>query len=102
MIVDVSRGEVRVVGPEDLQRFHVAVAPDVADLDATLRSSGFGRLDRETGDALIAVAAVRRAVQGRVGAGWEEGFEGMLSYAASKGWLDQGRSLIRAHVEPAG
>lgn len=33
--------------------------------------------------------------------GWCEQFEGMLAYAASKGWVRED-GAIRAHVEPAG
>ena len=31
--------------------------------------------------------------------GWENGFNQMLDYATSKGWTENNRELIRAHIE---
>jgi hypothetical protein len=56
-----------------------------------------GRL--EGGDAWVAVDAVRRLAAGRVGPGWDDELVAMLEYAATKGWLDETGSTIRAHVE---
>ena len=30
-----------------------------------------------------------------------EGFDGMIGYAASKGWLNDAGTHVRAHIEPA-
>jgi len=98
-------GETASVGlaePEDCKRFHVtARGGDVAALGAGLADGGVGRL-LPSGDAMIEVAAVRRLAEGRVPADWADDFAGMLAYAGSKGWLDEGGTAIQAHVEWAG
>jgi hypothetical protein len=30
---------------------------------------------------------------------WVQGFDGMIAYAASKGWTDEAGTHVRAHVE---
>jgi hypothetical protein len=95
--VSVSDDEVTLDEPADTKAFKVVVVKD-AGVDQALRSGGWGRLD--DGEALISVEAVRRAAAGRVPAGWDEDFEGMLGYARGKGWLTSDGASIRAHLEP--
>ena len=90
--------------PDDVQRFHVSVvggdgdAPDsLAMVYAALVDAAAGRLEGD--DAWIAVDAVRRMAQGRVGPAWDADLEGMLGYARTQGWLDENGYAIRAHVE---
>lgn len=33
------------------------------------------------------------------GADWRKGCDDMLGFAASKGWVDEARQLVRAHIE---
>lgn len=85
--------------PADCGRFHLAVTGDdeAAARDA-LASTRTGRLvDRD--NAVVAVDAVRRMAQGRVGNGWESDFTAMLAYASGKGWLTDDGAGIRAHCE---
>lgn len=90
-----------VVGPdrppllaegEDCGRFSVQHLG--GDLATALESIG-GRLSDDGGDALVPVAWVRASSSAPSSA-----LDGMLAYAESKGWLDDGGALIRAHVEP--
>ncbi len=101
MVVDVDLTTdppaVLLADPEDCTAFSVRVRGDRAGLGGALESAGVGRMDGD--EALVAVDAVRRMAEGRVGAGWEGDFAGMLDFAEGKGWIaDEGRS-IRAHVE---
>ena len=99
MIVTITADAVALVDPDDVGRFHVAVAAGVTGVDAALQASGFGRLDSDT-EALISVDALRRAAAGSVGPDWAERFAGMLTYADTKGWLAEGGTAIRGHLEP--
>ena len=56
-----------------------------------------GRLEGD--DAWITIDSVRRMAKGRVGDGWDADFDGMLAFARSKGWVDEGGNTIQAHVE---
>lgn len=97
MVIVVGNAAVRLDEPEDLNGFKVRVdAGDEASAAQALASVG-RMADRET--AWIRAGAVRALAHGRVGHDWDDGFEAMLDYAASKGWLTDDRSEIQAHVE---
>ena len=85
--------------PDDCKRFHVTVlnGRDPALVFGALVDAAAGRLEGD--DAWITVDAVRRMAEGRVGPGWSDEFDGMLAYAASKGWMDGNGASIQAHVE---
>lgn len=97
MVIVVDRDSVRLDDPEDLKGFKVVVqSGDETTVAPALKS--VGRLvDRET--AWIRAGAVRALAHGRVDDDWDKGFETMLGYAASKGWLSDDGSEIQAHVE---
>lgn len=101
MYVHVNGSRITLEEPEDLARFHVLCATGTSDLAGTLSSGGWGRLD-ESGEALIAVDALRTAAAGRVGPGWDEEFAAMMAYATTKGWVTEDGGHLRAHVEVAG
>jgi hypothetical protein len=92
-----SEGVVSLDDPGDCKRFHLSARgdQDQARLGAALAESGVGRI--EGADALIEVDAIRRLAAGRVPPEWSGDFDGMLSYAKTKGWL-QG-DAIQAHIE---
>ena len=54
-----------------------------------------------TGDhAWLGVKALRTAAHAAgVAANWDEQFEGMLTFAKTKGWLSSGGTALRAHIE---
>ena len=90
---------IELAEPEDCKRFSVAArGGDQEALSAALPAHGVGRL-LASGDAMIEIAAVRRMASGRVADGWEDDLAGMLTYAGSKGWLDETGEAIQAHVE---
>lgn len=97
-----SPASVALEDPEDLRRFHVRVegTTDEAAIAGAFAATGAGRfenLDR----AFVSVEKVRELAAGRVPADWEAGFEGMLGYAAGKGWYDAAAGTIQAHCEVA-
>ncbi|MDT7704750.1 MAG: hypothetical protein QOG20_357 [Pseudonocardiales bacterium] len=47
----------------------------------------------------MAVDAVRRMAQGRVGDDWAGKFSAMLAFAGTKGWLTDDGGGIQAHCE---
>jgi hypothetical protein len=101
MFVLVTTAGVTLEEPDDLGRFHVALDPGVADLDAALRVAGWGQAQGD-GDASISVEALRTAAAAApVEPGWDARFDAMVDYARSKGWLSADGRAIQAHVEPA-
>ena len=84
--------------PLDCKAFHLEASGDQVGLGPALEATGVGRL-LPSGDAMIDVVAIRRLAGGRMPASWEPDFKAMLQYAESKGWLDEGRRAVRAHVE---
>lgn len=90
MNVVVRGGTVQLEEPDDFGSFAVRADPD-ADVDAVLRHAQAGYLD---GDARINVGWLRVAGSGTQE--WRQSLDGMLAYAASKGWLH-----VQAHVERA-
>ena len=99
MYVQVTPSEVTLEDPSNFKQFHVAVRGAAVDVGAALARSGFGSM--EGNDAMISVEAIRSAAAGRVGEGWDAGFESMLEFAGTKGWLSEDGRAVRAHVEPA-
>ena len=101
VVVDLT-GEpaaVTLAAPEDCTRFHVTVqGGDGPALVAALSSAGVGHL-LPSGDVMINTSALARLARGRVPDGWDEQFAGMLTYAQSKGWIDDTGSRIQGHVE---
>ena len=82
----------------DLRSLKVVVHPgDGGTLDAAL--DGIGRL-AETGDAFLEVAALKRlAGAAAQDPKWLAEFDAMVSYAASRGWVDDEGQALQAHCE---
>ena len=91
MKVVLRGGTVLLEETDDFGSFAVRADPDV-DADAALRCAGAGYVD---GDARIAVGWLRAAGPGTQE--WRQSLDGMLAYAASKGWLHGDH--VQAHVE---
>jgi hypothetical protein len=104
VVVNLDDGIVVLRAPEDTGSFALRVAgpPDAAPgthaehLARVLEATGVGRLGSD-GDAFVVADAVRFLAAGEVDDGWNERFETMLSYAGTKGWLDDD-GAIQAHV----
>lgn len=84
--------------PDDCTRFHVEVSADDR-LPEVLAEHDLGTLDDGGEHIHVAVGALRRLAEGRTQDDWATRFDGMLSYAASKGWLDPAGTHVRAHIE---
>ena len=71
---------------------------DRSRLTDILTGAEAGDLDGDD-DVMVRIAWLRAEAAGRVAPDWEEGFTGMLDYAERKGWLDEERHAVRAHIE---
>ncbi len=91
---------VSLAEPDDLASFKVlARGQDGDDPSLAEALEGVGTL-ADDGHAFIDVDAVRRLAGDRAqDPAWREGFDKMLAYAGSKGWMDESGTAIQAHVE---
>jgi hypothetical protein len=103
MYVEITKGGSGTLSGElceaaDLKRFSVHVGADCPDELVTnwLAASGAGH--RAGDDVAISVQWLRQRTAERP-AEWQDGFQKMLDYAATKGWMDDARTVVTAHVE---
>jgi hypothetical protein len=102
ILIDEKIDTVELAEPNDVHRFHVAIAHGTADdtAEQILESRGVGRLDPDDDDhAWVSAGRVRELAEGRVGAQWAEQFERMLESGIDHGWYDPTTQEIKAHVE---
>ena len=94
MVIVVEDGGVHMQAPSDFKAFKVVVkeGEDPAAIAVV------GRLE-DADTAWIQIEAVRRLAGNAVDQAWEEGYDEMLAYARTKGWLHDARREIQAHVE---
>lgn len=102
MYVEVSSDGARVREPETLTSLSVRAE---AGLDRAALAGALVPLGRlEGGHAWLEIEALRHAAGADVPAEsrpeWDSGFEGMIAYASSKGWVADG--AVRAHLESLG
>lgn len=97
MIIDVTHGGIALHDPRTFSDLHVAVHGDV-DLQEALTIAGAGRMDGD--DAFVSTRWVRNAISdlGLDDEEWQTGFEAMLGFARSQGWIADDGNGIRAHV----
>jgi hypothetical protein len=101
MMVDLTHSPAEVREPDDLKRLHV-LAPAGLDVDGALRASGLGSQGLD-GRVLLDVAALRGAAEALAAdPGWAAGWDAMVAYAGSKGWLAADGAALVAHVERTG
>ncbi|SDG61307.1 hypothetical protein [Klenkia brasiliensis] len=92
MQIDAHRPTAVVTDVGDLRRLEVLAPAGLADADLAHRLGDLGRLD---GDHVwLPVERLRQA--GPADGDWAAGFEAMIGYATSKGWVSDG--AVRAHV----
>lgn len=97
MVVVVAGDVVRLDEPANLEAFKVVVEKGT-EFQVMQALAQIGRMaDRDT--AWIRADAVRIMAAGRVAQDWTEQFQGVLAYAATKGWLSDDGSEVRAHIE---
>lgn len=99
MYVEVSSDGARVREPETLTSLSVRTAAGLGPAAVAAALAGLGLLDGE--HAWLGIEALRRAAGAAVPDGaraaWETGFDGMIAFATSKGWVADG--AVRAHLE---
>lgn len=89
--------------PDNCRSFSVAVpsgtTPD--DLPALLQRTGAGQLDPDGQHVHVPINTVRHLAEGHTSVGWDEDFTAMISFARTKGWVDDTAATVRGHLEPS-
>lgn len=84
--------------PDDFKSFKV-VSHGVATEDRARALDGVGRLE-DSDHAYLSIPSVLELAGARADdPEWRASFDGMVTYASSKGWLDADGGAIRAHWE---
>jgi hypothetical protein len=99
IVIDLSESRVHLRDPDDFGRFSVTVegAGDQGDLARVVGQSGLGRL-KQDGEHVVVDPVALRALAGTFATDeWDEGFAGMQTYAAGKGWVED--DGVVAHIE---
>lgn len=95
--VDVDSGAVQLLEPEVLNRFHArsrGTAAQVADTLGAERGYASSKADH----VFVSIETLK-SLADKVPEGWSKGFEAMIAYAASKGWVDDAGTHVEAHIE---
>lgn len=97
MWIEITAHEVVLADTGDFMRFHVAAPADMSmdRLDAELRASGWGRVEGER--AAISIRVLRS--HGVASPSWLTGFNSMVEFAASRGWVTADANFLLAHIE---
>ncbi|CAB4930641.1 MAG: hypothetical protein F2825_10175 [Actinobacteria bacterium] len=94
-IVLSTTADPEVTGADDLKSLDVLAPAEIPADQLTDRLAPLGTVEGD--HAWLDVARLRAA--GRPDdEQWVAGFEGMVGYAASKGWLDPAGTAVRAHL----
>jgi hypothetical protein len=93
VVIVVRDGHVVLEQPDDMTAFKVVIHGG----DPTALA-GVGRMAGRD-NAWIHFDAVRRLASGNGSATWEQDFSGMIDFARKRGWIDDERQEIQAHVE---
>ena len=101
MQIIVSNDAAVLDDPDNCRSFSVAVPSGTTsdDLSAVLQRAGAGQLDPDGQHVHVSIATVRRLAEGHTSSGWDENFAAMISYARTKGWVDDTAATVRGHLE---
>jgi hypothetical protein len=95
VVVDGASGEVRMDDAENLRGLSVELREcGATQADALLGSLGL--LDGE--HVWLDIAALRALSPLAADPEWVAGYDGVISYAETKGWIDDTGSRVRAHI----
>lgn len=98
MIVHVhSDGRLTLDEADTFTSFSV-LAPDL-ELDAIEAAFADDGEVRDPDHVWISVARLHALGDRHGGSGWREACDGMIAFATSKGWVDEAKGLVRAHIE---
>ncbi len=69
--------------------------------DAPAIAAAFGTDGEMRDDDHVWISIARLHELGEVHGsdGWREGCDGMIAFATSKGWVDEAKGLVRAHID---
>lgn len=96
MELSLGADSARLVDPEDLTGFAVVLEGDEDPSPEALAAGGvLGFGDH----AWVRTEALRRLAGPAATPEWEQAFAGMLDYARTRGWVDDGQGAVRGHVE---
>lgn len=103
--VDMSRAEeagaVALLEADDLKAFKLVAGGDSDGRDLATALGSVGTMADED-HAWIRIDALRELAGDRAeDPDWIAGFDGMVAYAASKGWVSEDGASLRAHCEYA-
>jgi acyl-CoA synthetase (AMP-forming)/AMP-acid ligase II len=99
--VDLAAASVRLEDPDNFTAFHVVASGNGGDDDVAelLARHGAGGPSETQNHVWVSQQWVRDAASAAGGAGWAEGFEKMLGFAAKMGWIDEAGTSVHAHTE---
>lgn len=103
MIIEVTEETVRVREPDDLKRLHAefsSIPPSAAAANSLVKC---GLAAAVEGDHILVFASALRELAGQSATAldWSDSYQGMIDYAAGKGWYDSASATIRVHIEVA-
>ncbi|WP_141005734.1 hypothetical protein [Nocardioides humi] len=99
----IADGSVAVAEPEILTALSVCTRLDDATTYRMLVAEGLcaeAVPAHPSGDHVwLDIAALRDRAGAEKGADWHEGYDAMVAYALSRGWVSPDGAAVRAHVE---
>jgi hypothetical protein len=97
----ITADSVQLAEPEDVTDFYATCPATLGhdDLAASVNRADVGELLPGDSHLMISLDALRRMAADRVGPAWSEDFRKMIDYAASKGWVNENVTRVRAHLE---
>lgn len=96
MYVNIENDSAEVLDLENLRALEVRTnGADGAAVASALAASALGTVDGD--HAWLSITALK-AQGAALGAEWASDFDGMISYAATSGWVDDEGVSVRAHL----
>lgn len=96
MYVRIADGTAAVEELDNLRALEVRTAGAAPDaVAAALAAAGLGTVEGD--HAWLSIPALRER-GADLGDAWADGFDGMIAYAASNGWVGDDGTTVRAHL----
>ncbi len=99
MRISVNGSDTSLLEPDVFTAFDV-LAPSLSTDQVLAVLGGHGSPSAEPDHVFVAIAAVRSMAGDAADRDWEEQFQAMIAYAASKGWLNDAGDKIMGHLAP--